>query len=221
MDSVTMDIAQLVGACANCIASGSATGHVISSDCGAERIGRTKFGCRWIKGRSVNEQKERPTAMKTERSIRNRAVASLVCVCAVCWIGAALHGRLHEPPQPVATEKFATERVATERVASEDRACRFEHADLPSDQTVSLSLVVTSSIIDFCDPSKISMERCWQSEASISSLPREATSPANLALTSLLALFGIKLKRKRRRSRYISRGTVRRSVRRRVKKKRR
>jgi len=213
-----MDIAQLVGGCANCIASGSATGHVILSDCGAERISRTKFGCRWI---SVNEQKERPTAMKMERSIRNQAVASLVCVCAVCWIGAALHGRLHEPPQPVATEKFATERVATERVASEDRACRFEHADLPSDQTVSLSLVVTSSIIDFCDPSKISMERCWQSEASISSLPREATSPANLALTSLLALFGIKLKRKRRRSRYISRGTVRRSVRRRVKKKRR
>ncbi len=213
-----MDIAQLVGGCANCIASGSATGHVISSDCGAERISRTKFGCRWI---SVNEQKERPTAMKMERSIRNQAVASLVCVCAVCWIGAALHGRLHEPPHPVATEKFATERVATERVASEDRACRFEHADLPSDQTVSLSLVVTSSIIDFCDPSKISMERCWQSEASISSLPREATSPANLALTSLLALFGIKLKRKRRRSRYISRGTVRRSVRRRVKKKRR
>ncbi|MDA9840635.1 hypothetical protein N9C08_02250 [Rubripirellula sp.] len=154
--------------------------------------------------------------MKTERSIRNQAVASLVCVCAVCWIGAVLHGRLHEPPHPVATEKFATEQVA-----SEDRACRFEHADLPSDQTVSLSLVVTSSIIDFCDLSKISMERCWQSARSISSLPREATSPANLALTSLLALFGIKLKRKRRRSRYISRGTVRRSVRRRVKKKRR
>jgi hypothetical protein len=154
--------------------------------------------------------------MKTERSIRNRAVASLVCVCAVCWIGAVLHGRLHEPPHPVATEKFATEQVA-----SKDRAGKFGHAYSPSGQTAFLSRVVTPSVIDFCNPSKFLMERCWQSARSISSLPREATSPANLALTSLLALFGIKLKHKRRRSRYISRGTVRRSVRRSVKKKRR